>query len=351
MRLQSYFRFMREQGASDLYVTANARVKLRVSGQIHSVGQDLVSGHEIEMAATSLMSEYQLTRFREEQQIDFAIEDPDNGRFRFNVFRQRGLVAVAVRYIPAEIPPLAGLNLPPVLSDLALSRRGLILVVGATGAGKSTTLAAMIDYRNQNRADHIIAIEDPIEYTYTNRNSIINQRELITDTPSYRLALRSALRAAPDVVLVGEIRDRETMEAAMELANTGHLCLSTLHTTNAPQTMDRVVNLFPEIMRRQVLMDLSTNLRAIISQRLVRCKDASLRPAVELMLNTPYIADLIREGRINEVHEAMEDSREQDIQTFDKALAAMYRAGLIGLDEATINADSRANLEARINFG
>ncbi len=351
MRLRSYFRLMREQNASDLYITANAQIKLRVDGRLRSVGHDVVDGKDIEVAATSLMNEFQLARFRDEQQLDFAIEDPESGRFRFNVFRQRGMTAVVIRYIPAEIPALEGLHLPPYLQELALTQRGLVLVVGATGAGKSTTLAAMIDYRNKQRADHIITVEDPIEYTYSHRRSIINQRELITDTPSYSMALRSALRGAPDVVLVGEIRDRETMDAAMELANSGHLCLSTLHTTNAPQTLDRILNMYPELMHNQVLLDMGASLRAVISQRLVRGKDEKRLPAVELMVNTPRIAELIQQGDLGSIAEAMEESREAGMQTFDTALIKLYKAGLISLDEALANADSRANLEARIHFG
>lgn len=351
MRLRSYFRLMREQNASDLYVTANAQVKIRVDGRIRSVGREMVDPKEIEVAATSLMNEYQLARFREELQLDFAIEDPESGRFRFNVFRQRGMAAVAIRYIPAEIPELESLHLPDILQELAVLSRGLILVVGATGAGKSTTLAAMLDRRNRTRADHIITIEDPIEYAHTNRHSIINQRELVTDTPSYSIALRGALRAAPDVVMVGEIRDRGTMEAAMELANTGHLCMSTLHTTNAPQTLDRILNMFPELIHRQVLSDLGTNLRAIVSQRLVQSKEEKLLPAVEVMLNTPLLADLIQQGRLSELRGAMEESRAAGMQSFDEALSALYREGKITLEVALANADSRANLEARIHFG
>ena len=351
MRLRSYFRLMREQNASDLYITANAQIKLRVDGRLRSVGHDVVDEKDIEVAATSLMNEYQLARFRDEQQLDFAIEDPESGRFRFNVFRQRGMTAVVIRYIPAEIPALEGLHLPPYLQELALTQRGLILVVGATGAGKSTTLAAMIDYRNKQRADHIITVEDPIEYTYSHRRSIINQRELVTDTPSYSMALRSALRGAPDVVLVGEIRDRETMDAAMELANSGHLCLSTLHTTNAHQTLDRILNMYPELMHNQILLDMGASLRAVISQRLVRGKDEKRLPAVEVMVNTPRIAELIQQGELGSVAEAMEESRETGMQTFDTALIKLYKEGLISLDEALANADSRANLEARIHFG
>lgn len=350
MRLKPYFQLMRERAASDLYVTAHAQIKLRVDGRIMSVGRDTVPEREIELAATSLMNEYQLERFRDDQQVEFGIEDPENGRFRFNVFRQRGMVALAIRYIPSEIPPLDSLNLPPVLGELAMLSRGLVLVVGATGAGKSTTLAAMLSKRNQERADHILTVEDPIEYVHGHKRSIVNQRELVTDTPSYELALRSALRAAPNVVMVGEVRDRSTMEATIGLANTGHLAFSTLHTTNAPQTLDRILGMFPELAHREVLLDLSANLRAVVSQRLVRSTEDKLLPAVEVMLNTPYVAELIEQGRLREIRAAMEESREPGMQTFDQALSKLYLEGRITLDEALANADSRANLESQIHF-
>lgn len=350
MRLNHYFQLMREQKASDLYVSANARVKIRIDGRIRSVGQGEVTPEAAEAAALDLMNDYQREKFREEQQVDFAVEDVVNGRFRFSVFRQRGNVAVAIRYIPTGIPQLDTLNLPEAVSTLAKQRRGLVLVVGATGAGKSTTLASMIDKRNRESADHIITVEDPIEYVHKNRHSIINQRELITDTPSWQMALRSALRAAPDVVLVGEIRDRDTMSAVLEMANTGHLAFSTLHTVNASQTLDRIVSMFPEMLHREVLMDLASNLRAVVSQRLVRSADEKLMPAVEVMINTPFIADLIRQGRIGEIRQAMEESKEPGMQSFETALAKLYRERQISLDEALVSADSRADLEARLHF-
>lgn len=350
MDLKHYFQLMRDQDASDLYVSANARIKIRIDGKIRSVGRSEVSAEAVEVAALDLMNDYQRGKFREEQQVDFAVEDVATGRFRFSVFRQRGKVALAIRYIPSGIPPLDSLNLPDAVATLAKLRRGLVLVVGATGAGKSTTLASMIARRNHENADHIITVEDPIEYVHVNDHSIINQRELITDTPSWQMALRSALRAAPDVVLVGEIRDRDTMSAVLELANTGHLAFSTLHTVNASQTLDRVVSMFPEILHREVLMDLASNLRAVVSQRLVRGTDDKLLPAVEVMINTPFIADLIHQGRISEIRRAMEESKEPGMQSFEAALAKLYRERRISLDEALVSADSRADLEARLHF-
>ncbi|MGH8272849.1 MAG: PilT/PilU family type 4a pilus ATPase [Gammaproteobacteria bacterium] len=350
MQLKSYFPLMREQRASDLYISANARVKIRVDGRIRSVGREVVSAADVDAAALDLMNEYQRQKYQDEQQVEFAIDEAQNGRFRFSVFRQRGMTAVTIRYIPVEIPALDTLNMPKIISTLARLRRGLVLVVGATGAGKSTTLAAMLELRNRQNAEHIITIEDPIEYVHANHQCIVNQRELVTDTPSWALALRGALRAAPDVVMIGEIRDREAMSAVMEIADSGHLAFSTLHTVNASQTLERIVNMFPELMHREVLMDLAANLRAVVSQRLVRGTDEKLLPAVEVMINTPFIADLIQQGRISEIKAAMEDSREPGMQSFETALATLYRRHRISMDEALAHADSRANLKTRLHF-
>jgi twitching motility protein PilU len=258
---------------------------------------------------------------------------------------------MVLRYIPSEVPKFDGLNLPPVLKELILHKRGLLLMVGSTGSGKSTTLAAMINHRNENQAGHILSIEDPIEFSHPNIQSIVNQREVGQDTLSYANALKSSLREAPDVILIGEIRDRETMEAAIELAGTGHLAISTLHANNAHQTMDRIINMFPQELHKQLFMDLSLNLRSIISQRLVIGKDGKRVAAVEVMLNTPHIADLILKGQVDEIREAMEESPEGGMQSFDQALYNLYKEGRIELEEALKNADSRANLEAKINFG
>ncbi|MGH8160561.1 MAG: PilT/PilU family type 4a pilus ATPase [Gammaproteobacteria bacterium] len=350
MKLIQYFRLMREQNASDLYVTANARVKIRVDGRIRSVGRDDVTAVDVEAAALELMNDYHRTKFRDSGQVEFAIEDSESGRFRFSVFRQRGMAAVSIRYIPRDIPALDTLNVPEIMFTLARLARGLVLVVGATGAGKSTTLAAMLELRNREHADHIITIEDPIEYVHGHHHSIVNQRELITDTPSWEVALHGALRAAPDVVMVGEIRDREAMSAVLEIADSGHLTFSTLHTVNAAQTLERIVNLFPELMHRQVLMDLADNLRAVVSQRLVRGEDGKLLPAVEVMINTPFIADLIRQSRFGEIKGAMEGSREPGMQSFEMALAKLYRERRISMNEALAHADSPANLKTRLHF-
>ncbi|HEX5313560.1 MAG TPA: PilT/PilU family type 4a pilus ATPase [Gammaproteobacteria bacterium] len=350
MNITPTLRLLRERSASDLYLSANAIPRMRVEGKIETIGETPLGEEEIAGIAAEAMSGPQRERFRNELQVEFGVEDRDSGRFRFTVFRQRGTTAIAIRYIPTEIPGLSTLKLPPILGELAMSQRGLILVVGVSGAGKSTTLAAMLDKRNRECADHIITIEDPIEYVHRHRLSVVNQRELFVDALSYPLAMRSALRSAPDIVMVGEIHDRATMSAVINLANTGHLALSTLHTTNAAQTLDRVLSMFPELMQQQVRLDLSASLRAVVSQRLLNGTDGRLLPAVEVMLNTPYIAELIRDNRLHELREAMEESTEPGMQSFDQALSTLYQAGRITLDEALANADSRANLEARIHF-
>jgi twitching motility protein PilU len=285
-------------------------------------------------------------------ECDFAISLPDkSARFRVNVFRQRGEVSMVLRRIPSQIPTIDELLLPEVLKALVMHKRGLILMVGSTGSGKSTTLAAMVNERNQKMTGHILTIEDPIEFSHPNLKSIINQREVGVDTLNYRNALRASLREAPDVILIGEIRDRETMEAALELCNTGHLCLSTLHANNANQAMERVINLFPQDLHKQLFLDLSLNVRSVISQRLVQAIDGKRVAAIEILINTPHIADLIMKGNSGDIKEAMEQSGAKGMQTFDMALYQLYKEERIDLEEALNNADSRTNLEARINFG
>ena len=283
--------------------------------------------------------------------MDFAISEPGLGRFRVNVFHQRSNVAMVMRYITSELPTLDELGMPEQLRDLIMLRRGLILMVGATGCGKSTTLAAMINHRNEKTSSHIITIEDPIEFLHPNKKSIVNQREVGLDTKSYGRALKSAMRAAPDVIQIGEIRDRESMQASLDMAGTGHLVVGTLHSNNASETLDRIVNMFPQEQHGQVFMDLAHYLRAILSQRLVRSRGGKLVAAVELMLNTPHIKDLILKGEISEIKEALRDSGERGMQNFDEALLTLYKEGTITLEEAMSHADSRANLEAKVNFG
>ena len=345
------FKLMVEKKASDLFFTSYAPVKIKIEGQIFPVNKQILSPDMVKQAAYGLMNAEQLDYFEEQLEIDFAISEPGLGRFRVNVFHQRGYPAIVLRYITADMPRLEQLGLPEILKDLVLQKRGLILMVGAAGAGKSTTLAAMINHRNENSSDHILTIEDPIEFLHTNKKSIVNQREVGLDTKSYHRALRSAMRAAPDVILIGEIRDRETMEAAVALAGTGHLCIATLHANNSPETLDRIINMFPRDQHDQIFLDLSQYLRAILAQRLVRGQDQKRVAAVEVMLNTPHIGELIKKGDVVAIKEALRSSTERGVQNFDAALFALVKAGRITLEEALNNADSRSNLEARINFG
>lgn len=351
MNVQPLFKLMVDKQASDLFFTCFAPVKIKIDGKIMPVNKLELTPKMVKQAAMELMDEEQLEEFTRELEIDFAISKPGLGRFRVNIFHQRGNIGMVLRYISADLPSLENLRMPPILKELVMFRRGLILMVGSTGCGKSTTLAGMINYRNERTSSHIVTIEDPIEFLHPNKRSIVNQREVGIDTHSYDRALKSAMREAPDVILIGEIRDRESMEAAMRLAGTGHLVISTLHSNNAPETLDRIINMFPMDQHRQIFMDLSQYLRAIISQRLVRSVDGKRVAAVEVMLNTPHLAELINRGEIAQVKEAFAQSSESGMQTFDTALLELYRQGQITMDEALANADSRANLEASIHFG
>ena len=349
--LTPHLELMVEKEASDLFLTANAPVKIKIDGKIISVGKTVLTSEATSKIAHSVMNKEQEAIFKETLECDFAISLEGSDRFRVNIFNQRGQVGMVLRRIQSEIPTIEDLGFPEVLSDMSLLKRGLILMVGATGSGKSTTLAAMINHRNQNSADHILTIEDPIEFSHKNIKSIINQREVGVDTKSYANALKASLREAPDVILVGEIRARETMEAALELSNTGHLALSTLHANNAGQAIERVINMFPQSMHKQLLLDLSLNVRGIISQRLVKSKDGKRCAALEILVMTPHIQDLILKGDIEEIKVAMEESGKEGMQTFDTALYNLYKEGRIELEEALNNASSRTNLEAKINFG
>ncbi|MCC5869086.1 MAG: PilT/PilU family type 4a pilus ATPase [Gammaproteobacteria bacterium] len=341
---------MVERQASDLFFTTFAPVKIKIDGRIMPVNKLELTAKMVKQAAFSLMSEEQMEAFTRDLEIDFAISEAGLGRFRVNIFHQRGNIAMVLRYITADMPRLDDLGLPETLKDLVLHRRGLILMVGASGNGKSTTLAAMVNHRNETTSSHILTIEDPIEFLHPNKQSIVNQREVGLDTRSYGRALKTAMRAAPDVILIGEIRDRETMQAALDLAGTGHLAIATLHANNAAETLDRVINMYGSDQHKQVLMDLSQYLRAIISQRLVRTRDSKRCAAVEVLLNTPHIGELILKGDISGVKEAMRETSEAGVQNFDTALFRLYKAGRISMEEALTHADSRANLEAHINF-
>jgi twitching motility protein PilU len=351
MNVKPLFKLMVDKKASDLFFTTYSPVMIKIDGKIMPVNQVELSPKMVRQAALELMNENQLETFTRDLEIDFAISEPGLGRFRVNVFHQRGNVAMVLRFITPELPQLDALGMPEVIKDMIMLRRGLILMVGASGSGKSTTLAAMIDFRNKNSASHIVTIEDPIEFLHSNQKSIVNQREVGLDTHSYHRALRSAMREAPDVILIGEIRDRETMQAAIDLAGTGHLAIATLHANNSPETLDRIINMYPNDQHKQVLMDLAQYVRVIISQRLVRSKEGKRVAAVEIMLNTPHISEMILKGDISAVKEAFKDTKEPGMQSFDQALFDLYRRGLISMEEALSNADSRSNLEAKINFG
>src|SRR5579859_2775941 len=345
------FKLMVEKKASDLFFTSNAPIKIKIEGQILPVNKQVLTPETVRQTAFALMTPEQREHFVREFELDFAISEPGLGRFRVNVFMQRGFPAMVLRYITADMPRLEQLGLPDVMTDLVLLRRGMILMVGATGSGKSTSLAAMINYRNENASDHIVTIEDPIEFLHTNKRSIVNQREVGLDTKSYARALRGVVRAAPDVILIGEIRDRESMEAAIHLAGTGHLVLATMHANNSAESLDRIINMFPREQHAQIFLDLSQYLRAIMAQRLVMGRDARRVAAVEIMINTPHISELVKKGDVMGIKEAIASSGERGIQSFDVSLRDLYKNGRVELEEALTNADSRANLEAKINFG
>ncbi|MDA0993143.1 MAG: PilT/PilU family type 4a pilus ATPase [Proteobacteria bacterium] len=351
MNVKPLFKLMVEKKASDLFFAPFSPAKIKIDGKIMPVNKLEMTPKMVKQAAIELMSEEQLDTFTRELDIDFAISEPGLGRFRVNVFHQRGNVSMVLRYITAELPTLDELGMPEQMKELVMLRRGLILMVGATGSGKSTTLAAMINHRNEKTSSHIITVEDPIEFLHPNKQSIVNQREVGLDTKSYARALRSAMRGAPDVLQIGEIRDRESMQSAIDMAGTGHLVLATLHANNAPETLDRIINMFPQEQHKQVFMDLGHYLRAILSQRLVRARTGKRVAAVELMINTPHIKDLILKGDISEVKDALRESGEKGMQNFDEALLDLYKVGTITLEEAMSHADSRSNLEAKVNFG
>ncbi|NBB93194.1 MAG: PilT/PilU family type 4a pilus ATPase [Gammaproteobacteria bacterium] len=344
MEIEAYLRAMVKHNASDLFFSAGAPAGIKIQGETRRLGQENLSSQQVRKLAYSLLNDKQIATFEAEMELNLAIALESLGRFRVNLFRQRGSVAMVVRYIKSEIPSIEDLDLPPILKDLIMEPRGLILVVGATGSGKSTTLASMIDHRNERRTGHILTIEEPIEFLHKHKKSIVDQRELGLDTLSYANALKNAMREAPDVILIGEIRDRETMKHAISYAETGHLCLSTLHANNANQTLDRIINFFPESAHHQLFIDLSEHLRAIVSQRLVPSSDGKRVPAVEVLIRTPYVADLILKNDIDSIKEAMKEGGQAGMQTFDQALLKLYRESRISEEQALEHADSRNDL-------
>lgn len=333
--------------ASDLYLTAGSAPVFRVEGAGHK-GKTVLDGEQVARLAEAFMSPNQVEEFRVTHEMNLVVNLDESGRFRVNVFRQRGEAAVVVRHIQAQIKTLDDLRHPDVLKRVILARRGLVLLVGGTGSGKSTTLAALIDHRNSVETGHIITIEDPVEFVHPHKRCVVSQREVGFDTKSYAAALKNALRQAPDVILIGEIRDRETMEAALSFAETGHLCLSTLHANNANQALERILGFFPESRHKETLLQLSLNVRAIISQRLVPATGGGRAAALEIMLDTPRIKDLMRRGNIDALKDAMEQSMVEGCQTFDSALAALYASGRIAPEEALRAADSPNNLRLRL---
>jgi twitching motility protein PilU len=342
---------MSDRGGSDLYITADSPPVVRIEGTNHVVPGEPLTPTDVEALANALMTERQRALFEESMEMNLGISSSRLGRFRVNIFRQRGAVGVVVRQIKTIIPSIEELGLPAVLQEIALTKRGLVLVTGATGSGKSTTLAAMIDYRNENSAGHIISVEDPIEFIHPHKRCIVTQREVGFDTESFETALKNTLRQAPDVILIGEVRDRATMEAAITFADTGHLCLATLHSNNANQAIERIMNFFAMERHSEIYLQLSLNLRAIISQRLVPGIDNMRVAALEIMMDTPYIRDLVKKGEVDTIKQAMEGSRQEGGQTFDQSLFDLYAQGRISAEQALVNADSGNNLRILIkNF-
>ncbi|NDP42060.1 MAG: PilT/PilU family type 4a pilus ATPase [Aromatoleum sp.] len=349
MYLDRLFRLMAEKQASDLFITCGAPINIKVNGVVSPVSTQSMDVESVRRIAYELMSKEQAREFENEMEMNLSHLDRAVGNFRVNIFRQRGSISLVIRFVRSHIPTFEQLRLPQVLLNIVSERRGLVLIAGATGSGKSTTLAAMIDYRNANRSGHILTIEDPIEYLFEHKRSLVNQREIGVDTHSFQKALANALREAPDLIMIGEIRDRETMQQALLHTLTGHLCLATLHANNSYHALSRIINLFPYDARSGLLSDLSIGLRAIVCQRLIRNKDGDLQPAVEILLNTSLIAELIKNGEITQIKEAMEQSLYPGSQTFEQALCRLYLDGIVTYDESMAASDSPTNLAWLIN--
>ena len=350
MEIGYFLKLMVEKNASDMFLSTGAPVSIKVEGKMYPLGNNGLPSGAAKKIAYSLMDDNQISEFEQQLELNMGLVIPDAGRFRINVFKQRGEVSLVIRSIRDHIPDIDELGLPAILKEIGMSSRGLVLVVGSTGSGKSTTLASMINYRNRVSSGHILTIEDPIEYVHVNQQSIVNQREVGIDTHSFRSALRNAMREAPDVILIGEILDVETMESAIAFAETGHLCLATLHSNNADQTIERILNFFPEGAHKNILMNLSLNLSAVISQRLVNGVDGRRIPASEILINTAVIRDLLRRGHVHEIKAAMEHSLQEGMQTFDQCLFNLVQEKRIDVDEALRAADLRDGLAVKFRL-
>jgi twitching motility protein PilU len=347
--MKRLFQLMSDKKASDIFLSIGAPITIKINGVAMPVNQTILTPSAVQTLLYEVLNEHQVREFEEELELNTAYTMEGVGTFRISAFRQKGTPAVVVRYIPGSVPPLDTLGLPPILKEIVIERRGLILMVGATGSGKSTSLAAMIDHRNAERSGHILTLEDPVEFIFKNRKSIINQREVGTDTKAFPIALRNALRQAPDVILIGEIRDRDAMSMALQYAQSGHLCMATLHANNSYHAMNRIISFYPLENRPTLLLDLSASLKAVVSQRLVRTKAGQRTPACEVLLNTRHVSELIEKGEINEVREAMEKSMAPGSQTFEQSLFKLFVEGHITQDEAMANADSATNMLWLIN--
>jgi twitching motility protein PilU len=347
--MKRLFQLMSDKKASDIFLSIGAPITIKINGVAMPVNQTILTPSAVQTLLYEVLNEHQVREFEEELELNTAYTMEGVGTFRISAFRQKGTPAVVVRYIPGNVPPLDSLGLPPVLKEVVMQKRGLVLMIGATGSGKSTSLAAMIDFRNAERSGHILTLEDPVEFIFKNRKSVVNQREIGTDTKAFQTALKNALRQAPDVILIGEIRDRETMSMALQYAQSGHLCMATLHANNSYHAMNRIISFYPLENRPTLLLDLSASLQAVISQRLVRTKAGHRRPACEVLLNTRHISELIEKGEINEMKEAMEKSMAPGSQTFEQSLFKLFVEGHITQDEAMLNADSATNMLWLIN--
>ncbi len=350
MDFKQLLRTLVQNDGSDLYLTFNAPPAAKFQGALKALSQEKMTSEQLNEIATSLMSKDQQEQFEHKPEMNLALDEPDVGRFRINIFKQRTHIAMVIRNIKVEVPEADDLGLPQILKDVIMKKRGLVLFVGGTGSGKSTSLAALINHRNTNSTGHIITIEDPIEYVHPHKKCLVSQREVGVDTDSFEDALENTLRQAPDVILIGEIRTEETMEHALAFAETGHLCLSTLHANNTNQALDRIINFFPEERHNQLFMDIATNIQAFISQRLIPTIDGKRVAAIEILIGTPIVQDMILKGDIMGLKEVMEKSEEQGMQTFDSHIYRLYKEGVISLEEALKNADSPSNLQVKMNL-